>query len=58
MKSLIHRRNLEHFQNRKKCTKIYIFDPDLDWRIQLMIIVDLKIRNVCVGNFQPLMLIN
>ena len=36
---------------------IYIFDLDIVWRIQLMIIKG-KIRVVCVGYFEPLMLIN
>ena len=35
---------------------IYIFDSDLNWQMQLMIL-RVKILVVCVGNFQPLMLI-
>ena len=31
--------------------KIYIFDSELGWQMQLMIMKRLKIRIVCVGNF-------
>ena len=36
----------------------YIFDSDLVWRMQIMIIENLKIHVLCVRNFEPLMLIN
>ena len=37
---------------------IHIFDSDFVWQMLLMIYVRLKIYVVCLGNFQPLMLIN
>ena len=37
---------------------IYIFDSDLVWLIQIIWLLRLKIRVVCVGNFKPLILIN